>query len=101
MGNGMEPTYFKRELTPYEAEAYLNGVERRGRAAWEQTRMAAYCSLAPWSKNLKPADVMKFAWDGETNTEATREEIEDVRQWAAKVASIFNNHGKERHSSEP
>lgn len=93
----MEPTYFKQTLTPYEAEAYLKGIELSGRAAWEQTRMAAYCSLAPWSKDLKPGDVMKFAWDGETKVEAnaTREEIEDVRNWAAKVAARFNKHGQE------
>ena len=94
----MEPTYFKRELTPYEAEAYLKGIEQRGRASWEQTRMDAYCSLAPWSKDLKPSDVMRFAWDGETTEatrEATREEIEDVRQWAAMVATTINKHGQE------
>ena len=95
VGNGLEPTYFKQTLTPYEAEAYLNGIEQRGRAAWEQTRMAAYCSLAPWSKDLKPSDVMKFAWDGETKTEATREEIEDVRQWATMIADKFKRHGQE------
>lgn len=95
VGNGMKPAYFKRELRPYEAEAYLNGIEQRGRAAWEQTRMAAYCSLAPWSKDLKPDDVVKFAWDGDAKVEATREEIEDVRNWAAKVAATINKHGKE------
>lgn len=89
----MEPTYFKQTLTPYEAEAYLNGIEQRGRAAWEQTRMAAYCSLAPWSKDLKPADVMQFAWDDNTKTEATREEIEDVRNWATMIADKFKKHG--------
>ena len=91
----MEPTYFKQTLTPYEAEAYLKGIEQRGRSAWEQTRMAAYCSLAPWSKDLKPSDVMKFAWDGETKTEATREEIEDVRNWATMIADKFKKHGQE------
>lgn len=91
----MEPTYFKRELTPYEAEAYLKGIEQRGRASWEQTRMAAYCSLAPWSKDLKPSDVMRFAWDGETKTEATREEIEDVRNWATIIADKFKKNGQE------
>jgi hypothetical protein len=90
----MEPTYFKQTLTPYEAEAYLKGIEQRGRVSWEQTRMAAYCSLAPWSKDLKPADVMKFAWDGETKTEETREEIEDVIQWATMIATTINKHGE-------
>ena len=90
----MRPEYFKQTLTPYEAEAYLNGIEQRGRAAWEQTRMAAYCSLAPWSKDLKPSDVMQFAWDGETKTEATREEIEDVRNWATMIADKFKKHGQ-------
>jgi hypothetical protein len=37
---------------------------------------------------------MKFAWDGETKTEATREEIDDVRQWAAMVATTIKEHGE-------
>ena len=88
----MEPTYFKRELTPYEAEAYIKGIEQRGRAAWEQTRVVAYCSLAPWSKDLKPADVMQFAWDKErADAEApTREEIDSVREWAAQATEMLN-----------
>lgn len=88
----MDTVYFKRCLRPYEAEAYLDGLENRGRAAWEQTRMTAYCILAPYSKDLKVGDVMKFSWDAEA-PEATREQIEDVRQWAVSLPQINKSDG--------
>ena len=88
----MSPEYFKRELRPYEAEAFLKGVEQAERAAWEQTRSVMYSNLAPWSKNLKVSDVMEFAWDKERAAAdaPTREEIESAREWAAQAAEMLN-----------
>lgn len=86
----MSPEYFKKELRPYEAEAFMKGVEQAGRASWEQTRMQMFSSLAPWSKNLKPSDLLSFTWDDETKVEATREEIDNAREWAEEAAEIMN-----------
>ena len=97
----MTPEYFKMELTPYEAEAFLKGVEQARRVGWEQTRMQMYSALAPWSKNLKATDVLEFAWDKETAeaTAPSREEIDDARQWAAQVAETLNRNGRKSDSS--
>lgn len=88
----MAPEYFKKELRPYEAEAFLNGVEQAQRTSWEQTRMQMFSALAPWSKNLKPSDVLSFEWDKErAEAEApTREEIDSVREWAAQATEMLN-----------
>ena len=86
----MSPEYFKKALRPYEAEAFMKGVEQAGRASWEQTRMQMFSSLAPWSKNLKPSDLLSFTWDDETKVEATKEEIDNAREWAKEAANILN-----------
>lgn len=100
----MTPEYFKRELRPYEAEAYLKGVEQARRVGWEQTRNVMYSNLAPWSKNLKATDVLEFAWDKEMAeaTAPSREEIESAREWAAMAAEMLNKktNGRKRDSSE-
>lgn len=92
----MTPEYFKRELRPYEAEAYLDGVAKAERASWEQTRSVMYSNLAPWSKNLKATDILEFSWDKErVEAEApTSEEIDNVREWAAHAAELLNKHGR-------
>lgn len=91
----MSPEYFKRELRPYEAEAFVKGVEQAGRAAWEQTRMQMYSALAPWSKNLKPSDLLSFTWDDETKVEATKEEIDSAREWAESIAATMSQRRKQ------
>lgn len=100
----MAPEYFKKELRPYEAEAFLKGVELAERSSWEQTRMQMYSALAPWSKNLKETDIVEFAWDKErAEAEApTREEIENAREWATEITAILNkkNDGRKCDSSE-
>lgn len=98
----MAPEYFKRELRPYEAEAYLKGVEQAERAAWEQTRSVMYSNLAPWSKNLKVSDVMEFAWDKErAAAEApTREEMESTRRWAESVAATLSQRRKQSNNDD-
>lgn len=100
----MAPEYFKKELRPYEAEAFLKGVEQAQRTSWEQTRMQMFSALAPWLKNLKPSDVLSFEWDKErSDAEApTREEIDSVREWAAQATEMLNKktYGRKCDSSE-
>lgn len=98
----MAPEYFKRELRPYEAEAFLKGVEQAGRTSWEQTRMQMYSALAPWSKDLKATDILEFAWDKERADAPTREDIDFAREWAAQTAEMLNmkTNGRKCDSSE-
>ena len=86
---GMSPEYFKQRLRPHEASAYVEGIAARSRERWEHTRMAAYCSLAPWIKDLKITDVMKFAWDNEPE-EMTDEKYNNLLEWANTSLDLIN-----------
>ena len=73
----MSPDYFKRELRPYEAEHYLEGVMMRKHDGWEQTRVV-YDMLR--GKDSKP---MTFPWeDGKPQPEEpTQEVLDDLYDW--------------------
>lgn len=83
----MTPEYFKRELRPYEADHYLDGMYMRFRAGWEQSRMI--CNH--WrSKDSEP---IVYPWD-EKPEAPTRKEIDDVLQWSAQATEYLNSkHG--------
>lgn len=84
----MSPEYFATRLTPYEAEAYLDGVMMRKRDGWEQTREL----LKPYMKEGSQPWV--FPWETERMAPPKREEIEDTLKWAAAVAAKMNlKHG--------
>ena len=82
---GMSPEYFKKELRPYEAEHYIEGVMMRKRDGWEQARLI----VSPWSG--KDSQPLVFPWEQSEVAEPTLDEIEDVRQWAE--ALNLNKHG--------
>ena len=74
---GVSPTHFFYAMTFGECAAYLRGLERRDRMAWEQVRMAASAMGAK----------IKLPWDNE-QTEESKEvdekEIERIRELAKK-----------------
>ena len=73
----MDPNYFNRELTSYEADLYLEGVDQRRRDTWEASRMivSAWCS--------EPDALPAFPWEKEkTMTMPTEEEFNDLKAWA-------------------
>lgn len=86
----MTPEYFKHHLRPYEAEAYMKGIFIGHRAGWEQARMIA----SPWrSENSEP---LVFPWEEGETPKATKEEIDDVRNWSTEVLNQINSkHGQE------
>lgn len=89
----MSPEYFKKDLRPYEAEAYLKGVEQAQRTSWEQTRLQMYSFLKPWSSDIKKdTDVLEFPWDKErAEAEAPKkEEIDNAREWVKEATDILN-----------
>ena len=94
----MNPQYFKADLTPYEAEAYVKGLTRRSREAWEQSRFMSFCILSPWNRDLKPDDLMSFPWEDKhekaTMSEEEKNEIEQLRALAHKIEQ--EHHGKKQ-----
>lgn len=90
----MSPEYFATRLRPYEAEAYLDGVDMQRRDRWEQTRRQAFFTLAPWSKNLDPMKFMPLPWDAESITPTTKEDIDEVKNWSAQVLANLKTNGQ-------
>lgn len=77
-------------LTPREFRAAVESWHAvHVRQPWEQTRLLACCLLQPWSKKqLRPVDVMHFAWDSPEKKQAhpaeqsTRSRFEEMRRRA-------------------
>ena len=99
---GMRPEYFKRSLRPYEAEAYIKGVDMRNRAGYNQARMI--CNM--WRS--EESDPIVFPWENKEDVinaskpkPPTREEIDSTREWASQITELINKkHGKQCYSSE-
>ena len=83
--------YFLDELQFYELDVLTENLQLSYRQSWEQTRQISYITAQTQSsKRLKPTDIMKFSWDGETKTTSgktgiTKEEIERLKQKAKQI----------------
>ena len=82
--------YFLDELQFYELDVLTENLQLSYRQSWEQTRQISYIvAQTQSSKKLKPTDIMKFSWDGETKksdkTGITKEEIERLKQKAKQI----------------
>ena len=83
----MDPIYFARSLSLYEAEAYIRGLDRRQYSAWMQARYIAFYAAAPHcSKDFTFEKMGKFAWERreegqepELNAEERERELEALR----------------------
>lgn len=90
---GMSPEYFKNELRPREAEAYLEGAGMRRRDGWERARWL----LEPYrTKEDKP---VVFPWEKSTEEDAASIDDEFVT-WRTKVAAMMNKKNGQGDSSE-
>lgn len=90
---GVSPAYFFRKMSTAEIEDVLQGVARRERAGWEQTRI-----LAGLYYGAKTGEELrwKFPWD-EREQEPTAEEMDELRLRARKMEKLIN---KERSDGE-
>jgi len=68
ISKGISPDYFLDVMSDREVEAMLNEYYNQLKREAENTRLIMYSSLAPYSKNLKLTDVLKFSWDNETTS---------------------------------
>ena len=90
----MSPDYFGSRLTAYEAAAYVRGLARRYRAAWEQARYTSFHAAAPHcTKEFTFESLGKFSWEDDSsdngeefnegwNDEAWSDEITKLRERA-------------------
>ena len=63
---GMSPSYFAR-VPLGEALLFAQGVYRRYRESWRQTRFATYVIAAPNYKQLDYKTMLYFPWEEEEN----------------------------------
>ena len=77
-----------------EVESFIDGLNRRNRESWEQTRLIGFIiAQSNSSKTLKQTDILKFPWDDEEekeDTSVTDEEIARLRAKAKMVESQLN-----------
>ena len=93
----MRPEYFKTELRPHEAEAYIKGVDMRNRAGYNQARMI--CNM--WRS--EESEPIVFPWENKEEVinaskpqPPTREQMNDLFEWGATaLEQIKIEHGKE------
>lgn len=73
---GIDPTYFLYRMQWWEVNRYLDGLHRRHRTAWENTRALQWFLARMFGdskKNNIPADPQsfyKFAWEEEQSSAA-------------------------------
>lgn len=83
-------------MTLAEVRCFLEGLGRRNRESWEQTRIVAYViAQANSTKDLEPSDVLCFPWDEKEEkgqTTVTDEEMERLRE-KVKLIEKEINHG--------
>lgn len=64
VGCSVAPDYFLYEMSEWEVDAALIGLEHRNRLGWEQTRFIAYSIISiNTTEEIKPTDVLRFTWD--------------------------------------
>lgn len=96
---GMSPWYFKTELRPREAEAYLDGAVMRRRDGWERARWL----LAPY--RTKEDEPVVFPWERasestEEDLKRSEEEDAEFEIWRTKVAEMMKRRNGQGDSSE-
>ena len=76
-----------------EVELFLEGLNRRNRESWEQTRFLGYIiAQVNSSKTLKQTDILRFPWDetdteDRKNTSVSDEDMKRLREMAKVIES--------------
>ena len=73
-----------------EVESFIDGLNRRNRESWEQTRLLGFIiAQSNSTKTLKQTDILRFSWDEEEkkDTSVTDEEMQRLRAKAKEVES--------------
>lgn len=76
-----------------EVESFLDGLNRRTRESWEQTRLLGYIiAQSNSTKTLKQTDILRFPWDEEEkkDTSVTNEDMKRLRAKAKAFESQLN-----------
>ena len=90
---GIDPTYFLYRMQWWEVNRYLDGLHRRHRTAWENTRALQWFLARMFGDSKKnnipssPQDFYKFSWEEDRQdqpaSEITEQEAADLQQMMA------------------
>lgn len=78
---GIPRNEFLYELKFWELRAIMRGYQRRFHPIWDAARFMGYCSLKPWSKDIRnPSDLVQFTWEKEKDDLPDDEWVEQERK---------------------
>jgi hypothetical protein len=91
---GMNPEYFARALSLYEAKLFIAGLDRRYHAGWQQARFAGYWAAMPHLKNFDFEKMPKFLFEKEDEEADDRTEDQKAAELDALRAYALERDAK-------
>ena len=90
--------YFNDQMSFYEVNDLMEGIDYVDRVSWEQTRVLGYLSMAPHCKKLDMKKILPFKWDEDDNntsqeekvTSISNEDIENLKLESEKYEKYFS-----------
>lgn len=89
--------YFNDQMSFYEVNDLMEGIDYVDRVSWEQTRVLGYLSMAPHCKKLDMKKILPFKWDEDDNTSEeekvtsiSNEDIEKLKLESEKYEKYFS-----------
>ena len=90
--------YFNDQMSFYEVNDLMEGIDYVDRVSWEQTRVLGYLSMAPHCKKLDMKKILPFKWDEDDNntsqekkvTSISNEDIEKLKLESEKYEKYFS-----------
>lgn len=85
-------------MQQYEIKSLMDFGYYRHKEDWEQTRLISYLIAQTNSKKkLKLQDIIKFKWEGESeSTKITNEEINELAKQAEMIEAMFAENKEEK-----
>lgn len=89
--------YFLDKMKPYELSIICDSLHLRTKDNWEQARLVAYImAQVNTQKKLKPADIIKFAWETEKEVDTkplSIDEVERIKAMALQREKLLKAQG--------
>lgn len=79
------------QMELFEVKAVMEYEYYAHKDGWEQARLVAYLIAQTNStKQLKVTDILKFAWDSDTDTSISNEDVDRLKEKALLFEKQFN-----------
>lgn len=78
-------------MQEYEVNTIIENISYLDKASWEQCRFQIYSNIQMnTKKKLNLTDILKFAWDDESENKSTTISSQDIERLKKKSHEIFN-----------